>query len=159
MTEYIAIDGKGGSGKTYLSERLATRLSAHVFHLDEFGDDHHPFIGIPKLVEMLEAAQGDVIIFEGVGVLDTRFVPFNAFKILVEVPEGIKRSRAASRDMPRSDRSLEEWRKIYDIWSDAEKAYFTPAIFRNADMVVGENGEFDIDAIVTRFRSEKRNGT
>jgi uridine kinase len=159
MTEYIAIDGKGGSGKTYLSQQLATRLSGHIFHLDEFGDDHHPFIGIPKLVEMLEAAEGDVIIFEGVGVFDTRLEPFNAFKILVEVPAEIKKSRAASRDVPRSDRSIGEWRKIYEIWSGAEKEYFTPVIFHSADMVVGENGEFDIDEIVTRFRSKNRNGS
>lgn len=49
MTRYIAIDGKGGSGKTYLARLLAEKLQARLFHLDDYGDDYKPFIGIPTL--------------------------------------------------------------------------------------------------------------
>lgn len=154
MQQYIAIDGKGGSGKTFLSELLASALGAAVFHLDTYGNDYEPFIGIPKLVQAVHNAKSDIVIYEGVGAFDARFDRLNPYRILVSVPDSIKRARAERRDIPRSDRPLEEWKKIYDIWKVAEEKYFTDVIQSKADIVVGEpDGEFDIENIVRTIRN------
>ena len=44
MTKYIAIDGRSGSGKSYLANLLAEQLDVKVFHLDDYGNDFEPFI-------------------------------------------------------------------------------------------------------------------
>ena len=111
MSRYIAIDGRGGSGKTYLSNLLAKELDAAVFHLDECGNDYEPFIGIPKLIDAVAKAKNELVIFEGVGVFDERFDLFNPFRILVDIPDTIRKKRAEGRDVPSSDRSEEEWKK------------------------------------------------
>lgn len=154
MQRFTAIDGRGGSGKTYLAKLLAERLGAQLFHLDEYGNDYEPFIGIPKLFADLLKAKEDIVIFEGVGVFDDRFNQFKAFRVLVDVPETVRTLRAESRDVPTTERSEEEWSKIYQIWEKAEREYFTDATRAKADVVVGElDGEFDLEAIVDRIKN------
>jgi uridine kinase len=150
--KFVAIDGRGGSGKTYLAELLSKRLDAKILHLDDFGNDYEPFIGIPKLVEALDDAETDVVIFEGVGVFDEKFDRFDAYRVLVDTPPDIRRSRAASRDVPRSDRTKEDWEKIFEIWRLAEKAYFTNAVIGRADFVAHESGAKEADAIAAALR-------
>lgn len=146
MTRYIAIDGKGGSGKTYLATLLQQRLNAQLFHLDTYGNDYEPFIGIPALVRALEKADGETVIFEGVGVFDERFNQFKPFRMLVDVPDDVRKARAEGRDVPTDERPAEAWSAIYDIWLRAESEYFTTAVAAKADVVVGE--VFDLDEIV-----------
>jgi uridine kinase len=145
--KYIAIDGPGGSGKTYLANRLAERLHAEVFHLDEFGNDYEPFIGIPKLIDAINASSAPIVIFEGVGVFDKRFDRFNPLRVFVNTSLTVRRERAALRDVPRSDRPAEEWRKIYAIWSGAEGEYFTDILRERANLVTPETG--DIDQVIS----------
>lgn len=146
MTRYIAIDGKGGSGKTHLTNLLEEKLSVPVFHLDEYGNDYEPFIGIPKLVEKLQHTDAPVLIFEGVGVFKSDFDEFNAFKILVDITDEVRKIRVGGRDVPTDERSQEEWDKIFDIWIKAESEYFTDELKTKADLVVGE--EYDVDEII-----------
>lgn len=154
MTKYIAIDGKGGSGKTYMSELLASRLQARLFHLDDYGDDYKPFIGIPTLRKLVAKATDDIVIYEGVGVFDDQFDDLRPFRIFVQVPEEIRKQRAEGRDVPRDDRTAEDWKEIWAIWDEAEPACFTESIIQKADMIVGtKDGNFDVDAIVTQFAS------
>ncbi len=149
MTKYIAIDGKGGSGKTYLAGLLAEKLHANVYHLDDYGNDYQPFVGLPKLREVVAEATGEVIIYEGVGVFDERFDTLQPFRILVQVPDDIRNEWATGRDVPRQDRSAEDWKNIWAIWNAVERAYFTEIVAKKADMIVGvQNGEFDIEEIV-----------
>lgn len=145
----IAIDGPGGAGKTYLANRLAEQLRAEIFHLDEFGNDYEPFIGIPKLVEALDASTASVVIFEGVGAFDERFDRFSPYRIFVNTSRDIRRERAASRDIPRSDRSVDEWKKIYEIWRVAEAEYFTDALRSRAHLVTPETGQVDLGDILS----------
>ena len=155
MTRYIAVDGKGGSGKTYLSRLLAKRLQARLFHLDDYGDDYKPFIGIPKLRQLVAEATDDIVIYEGVGVFDDRLDDLRPFRIFVQVPEVIRKQRAEGRDVPRGDRTADDWKEIWRIWDEAEPGYFTEAIMQKTDMIVGaEDGDFDVDAIVARFESK-----
>lgn len=150
MTKYIAIDGKGGSGKTYLSNLLAKKLECRVLHLDDFGDDFHPFVGVPGLVEAITDAAGEkFVIFEGVGVFKDEFEKFEAFKVFVDTPENIRKQRVESRDVPRSDRSEEDWKRIFQIWNLAETEYFTDELKSKANVVVGKDGEFNPEEIIS----------
>ena len=154
MTRYIAIDGKGGSGKTYVSELLAGRLQARLFHLDDYGDDYKPFIGIPTLRKLVAEATDDIVIYEGVGVFDDQFDDLRPFRIFVQVPEEVRKQHAEGRDVPRGDRTTEDWGEIWRIWDKAELEYFTEATMQKADMIVGtKDGNFDVDTIVTQFTS------
>jgi hypothetical protein len=65
----------------------------------------------------------------------------------------VRRTRAAARDVPRSDRSADEWKKIYDIWRDAETAYFTDARMAKADLVTAADGRVDVVEIASRIRT------
>lgn len=154
MTKYIAIDGKGGSGKTYLSVALGNILGAPVLHLDDYGDDFEPFIGIPALIKAINDTRGKVIIFEGVGVFDSRFDRFGAFKVLVETDDEIRHSRLIARDVPRTDRTESDWKRIGEIWSEAEKRYFSDHRNNIANIIVDSiDTDSDVRDIVTNYRN------
>ena len=105
MTRYIAIDGPGGSGKTYISDLLAARINATVFHLDDYGDDFKPFIGIPALVKDIQKSTEEIVIYEGVGVFDPRLDEFKATRIFISTSDRMRANRAAKRDVPRKGRT------------------------------------------------------
>ena len=147
MHRYIAIDGKGGSGKTHLTNLLEKKLGVPVFHLDEYGNDYEPFVGIPRLVEELKNIDASLVIFEGVGVFKSDFDEFNAFKILVDVTDEVRKDRVGGRDVPTDERSQEEWNKIFDIWIRAESEYFTDELASKADLIVG--AEYNVDEIIS----------
>lgn len=153
MTTYIAIDGSGGSGKTYLSEKLARTLNAQLFHLDKYGSDFVPFVGLPVLRRLVGEATADIVVYEGVGVFDDRFNDLKPFKIFVDTPEAIRASRVAGRDVPREDRTAEDWELITEVWTKAEQDYSMPDAKRKADLVVGsETGDFDLELIIKETR-------
>lgn len=152
MTKYIAIDGRGGSGKTYLSEALGKRLNAPVIHLDKYGSDFAPFVGIPVFIEVIEETQGNCVIFEGIGAFDERLDKFNALRVLADPPEQIRNRRIAARDIPRDDRDASDWRKIARIWTAAENEYFTDSLVAKAGILVDTlNTAADVDTIIDRL--------
>ena len=124
MTKYVAVDGRSGSGKTYFSLLLGEALQAPVVHLDDYGDDYRPFIGIPTLKEVLQRQKADIVIYEGVGVFDERLDEFHPFKICIDTPKSTRLQRLRDRDVPNESRSAEEWEKIEAIWHEAENEYF-----------------------------------
>lgn len=151
--KFIAIDGRGGSGKTYLANALAKRLNAQVFHLDEFGNDFEPFVGIPRLIESMSQANADIVIFEGVGVFDEQFDQFKPFRIFIDTSPAVRRERASSRDVPTIDRTADEWKMIYKIWHEAESKYFTQTLIDRADLISDENGNIDTDSVLKAISS------
>lgn len=152
MTKYIAIDGMGGSGKSYISDLLATRLNAEVFHLDDYGDDFHPFIGLPKLLEIVKQSAAEIVIYEGVGVFDDKFNVLDPFKILVKSSDDIINERIYKRDILNPRYTKEEWMRIGKIWESAQNEYFNKSIDNKADLTIGNNGELDIDMIVSEIQ-------
>jgi|GEM_PF-5756720 len=152
MTTYIAIDGGGGAGKTYLSEKLAHALGAELFHLDKYGSDFVPFVGLPVLRRLVGESTSAIVVYEGVGVFDERFDDLKPYKIFVDTPEPIRAKRAAALDVPRDDRTAADWVLINEIWSKATQEYPRSAAKQKADLIVGsEDGEFDVDAIVNQI--------
>lgn len=153
MPKFIAIDGHGGSGKTHISNLLAERLAAQVLHLDDYGDDFRPFIGIPTLINYLKHAEADVVIYEGIGVYDSRFDEFSAYRIFVDTSHTVRTSRVASRDVPRANRTTEDWQRIFAIWDEAERTYFTPELVESADLIIDNDGIVDLDLVIRKIES------
>lgn len=154
MTKFIAIDGPGGAGKTYISNLLAKKLDASVFHLDDYGNDFEPFIGIPAMIDDLRKESGEVVIFEGIGVFKADFDEFKALRVFIETPESIRNIRVAGRDVPRPDRTAKDWEKIFAIWDRASEVYFTPELKASADLVVINDGNPDIELITSLVTRE-----
>lgn len=148
MTKYIAIDGRSGSGKTYFSALLAKELHASVFHLDEFGNDFQPFVGIPALISKLKQANDEIVIYEGVGVFDSRLDVFKPFRIFMDTPEEVRADRVAARDVARSDRTEEDLQKIYAIWDPVEKDYFVPELKESAHLILDNETAIDVQSII-----------
>lgn len=153
MTKYIAIDGMGGSGKTYLSNLLAQRLNAKVFHLDVYGDDFHPFIGLPKLLDKLKQVEAETVIYEGVGVFDIELTNFRPFRILVKSKDNIRSERLYNRDVLNPRHTKDEWASIGKIWEDAESKYFDDSLDNKADLIVENDNILDINLIISRLQS------
>lgn len=151
MTLYIAIDGPGGSGKTYFSGLLGKKLGAPTLHLDEYGNDFEPFIGIPALVEAIRKQDADIVIFEGVGVFSPEFDEFTPYRILISTPEEVRAERVSGRDVPRSDRTAEDWEKIFSIWMVAEQDYFTQEIISKADIVLTDNDSAAVNLVLSKL--------
>lgn len=151
MTKYIAIDGAGGAGKTHLSILLAEKLNCKVFHLDDFGNDYQPFIGIPAMIEAVRSLDDEVVIIEGIGVFDERFNFLKPFRIYVDTPEDLRSERAINRDTPTADRSAEDWAIIYKIW-EAEASDYIRESRNLADMIVTDSDARVADMIVERTK-------
>lgn len=156
MTRYIAIDGMGGSGKSYLSERLAVELNAELFHLDDYGDDFKPFIGLPELHDKIKQSKSETIIYEGVGVFNSNFDVFEPFKILVKASDDVRNQRMYSRDFLSTKHSKDEWIEIGKIWNVAECEYFNSSAFDKIDLTVLNDDEMDINFIVDFINKHKK---
>lgn len=152
MTKFIAIDGDGGSGKTYLSKILAKKLDVPLYHLDDYGNDYQPFVGIPAMIEEIKNIEDKVAIIEGIGVFDGRFDFLNPFRIYVNTPNEVRSRRAMERDKPNSERTAEEWRKIYKIWEVEASDYIANASKR-ADIIVDDSGEWVANHILEKTKN------
>ena len=146
MTFVIAIDGTGGTGKSTLSQALADRLQVPVLHLDEFGDDFKPFVGLPKLFETLQSMTDPVVIAEGFGIICPQLGDYPNYKILLEAPEALRAARCIARDSAKFDRAIMQ--QIDTIWGGAERKHFTPELTRSADLVIDSTEPFQIRDIV-----------
>lgn len=151
MTKYIAIDGMSGSGKTYLSNLLSKRLNAKVFHLDEYGDDFHPFVGLPKLLDKVKQAKAEIVIYEGVGVFGDKFNSLEPFRILVKANDDIKNKRIYDRDVLSPKHTKDEWVLIGEIWEDVEKEYFDNSLDNKADLIIKNNDKLNIDLVISKL--------
>lgn len=153
MKQYIAIDGHSGSGKTHISALLADRINARVFNLDDYGNDFEPFVGIPSLIEALRKVESGTIIYEGVGVFDQRFDEFKPYRIFIDTADHIRDKRVRNRDVPREDRTVDDWQKIFAIWEKPERDYFNSNIKVSADLIINNDDEADIDSIVKNLHA------
>jgi len=151
MTKYIAIDGMSGSGKTYLSDLLAQRLSAEVLHLDDYGNDFEPFIGLTKLFDKINQSKAKIIIYEGVGVFGDELNNLKPFRILVKSNDDIRNERLYNRDALSPKHTKDEWVLIGKIWEDVENKYFDNSLDNKADLIIENNNKLDIDFVISKL--------
>lgn len=125
-TKLIAIDGHGGAGKSYLADHLASRLSAQVIHIDDFGRPGRPYDAwdwtrfreqvltpllsdapahyqrydwnADRLEDWIDVPVGGVVIAEGVSVTRTELGDTWDLTIWVDAPYDLRLTRGVERD-------------------------------------------------------------
>jgi uridine kinase len=141
QTCIVAVDGRGGAGKTSLADRLASELAAPVIHTDDFASWENPTDWWPDLIaealqplaagkparfrpttwgdterELVEIEPSDFVILEGVTASREAFRPYLAFSIWIETPRELRLRRGLERD---GEQALPLWQ----AWMDAEDRY------------------------------------
>jgi uridine kinase len=140
----VAIDGRGGAGKSTLAEKLAKELDAEIIHTDDFVGWNNLLEWWPRLIkEVIEPLQAGaktlsyergkwtpehnpepvknqpvtpVIILEGVSSARQEFRPYLSYAIWVETPDDLCLKRGLERD---GQDALELWQK----WIAQENEY------------------------------------
>lgn len=149
-TILIAIDGRGGSGKSMLATWLSERLNAQVIHTDDFASWDNPINWWPILIERVfepikngattlsyprskwwdnhfpEAAVNQpvtcVMIVEGVSSSRREFRDYINLSIFVDTPKAICLHRGIKRDTA-TGRTRRELEMIWSEWSNDEDEY------------------------------------
>jgi hypothetical protein len=144
----IAVDGRGGSGKTVLAERLRPALSpAAVVHSDVVAWGHARFgwddLMITGVLEPLHAGRPvsfrppgwdhdvregrievpaglSAVIIEGVGVARRSLAPLVDVTIWVQSDYVEAKRRGTRRDIAEWGRTEEEASRLWDEWEDEE---------------------------------------
>ncbi len=152
----VAIDGRGGAGKSTLARHLAVALGgAPVVHTDDFASWEEPLDWWPRLLEQVLVplatdgvahyqrydwekreldnwidVSGAHVVLEGVTANRAAFRPYLAFAIWVETPRALCLARGIERDG-------EAMRAQWDAWMAAEDQYIERESPReHADLVV-----------------------
>lgn len=125
-TVLVAIDGRGGAGKSYLAAWLAGHLEADVIHIDDFGRPGRPYDAwdwdrfraqvldplladglaryqrydwnADRLAEWVDVRLGGVVIAEGVSVTRTELGDPWDVTVWVEAPYDLRLERGVERD-------------------------------------------------------------
>jgi uridine kinase len=159
-TRVIAIDGRSGSGKTSLAERLRSELAAPVVSLEDLyggwgGLERGVDLLVSEVLEPLSAAKAarvprydwvarewgkpwvleppEVLIVEGVGAGARRAAAYASTLIWIEEPEPVRKKRALDRDGT-------TFAPYWDMWAAQEEAMLTREHTPDrADLLIGES--------------------
>lgn len=140
----VAIDGRGGAGKSTLAAQLGPSLSAEILHTDDFASRDNPLNWWPRLIaEALEPIRDgartlsyqrgswgpehspepvlgqritEVMILEGVSSSRREFRPYLTYSIWVDTPRDLCLQRGIERD---GADQAEDWAR----WQADEDAY------------------------------------
>lgn len=161
----IAVDGRGGSGKTVLAERLRRLLTpAAVVHSDDVAWAHSRFgwddLMIDGILEPVRAGRGahyrptgwikdgreghlDVpadattLILEGVGVSRRSLVPLLDVAVWVQSDYIEARERGVRRDIAELGRTEEDGQRLWQEWEDEEVPFLIDdRPWERADVIV-----------------------
>jgi uridine kinase len=143
-TRVLAIDGRGGSGKTMLADRLASLLDAPVVHMDDL---YPGWDGLSAAVpilrewileplargakaryqrydwsrdaygEWVDAPPSDTLVVEGCGCGSRLAAPYLSMLLWVEAPRAVRFGRGIERDG-------ETFRPHWERWALQEDALF-----------------------------------
>jgi uridine kinase len=143
-TRVLAIDGRGGSGKTMLADRLASLLDAPVVHMDDlFPGWDGLAAAVPLLTEQVvaplaagkaaryrrydwdrgefaethELGRPAVLVVEGVAAGARPTAPYTSLLVWVEAPRAERMRRGLERDG-------ETYRPHWERWARQEAAHF-----------------------------------
>jgi uridine kinase len=132
----IGIDGRSGSGKTYLAEQIKNAFTkTEIISLDVF-DMYKDWSGNEKIIsEILNINKNGIFIFEGVFALNSKLESYYHCKIWVECPAEIGYERGLKRDINLNgiDNS-DQWK---NYWMPKEQEYINKEKPQNkADLIV-----------------------
>jgi hypothetical protein len=162
----IAVDGRGGGGKTALAERLRRAMRpAAVVHSDDvawahsrFGWDDLMIAGVLRPLRAgepvhyrpsgwdkdgragyLDVADGmSTVIIEGVGVARRSLAPLVDVAIWVQSDFGEAKRRGMRRDMAELGRDEDEALRLWDEWAAEEEPFLLDdRPWQRADFIVG----------------------
>lgn len=172
----VAVDGRGGGGKTSLAGRLGAAMApAVVVHSDDVAWNHSRFgwedLMVDGVLEPLRAGRAvhyqppawaahdrdghiDIpvgvrtVIIEGVGVSRRSLVPLIDVAVWMQSDFGEARRRGVERDMIELGRDESEAVRIWSEW-EAEEVPFLLADrpWERADLIVGTASELPHDAV------------
>jgi uridine kinase len=171
------VDGRSGSGKTWLAGELSTRLGAPVIHMEDLypGWDGLPgtagvladWVAGPlshgrparwrrfdwesmSYAEWHTTGPADVVLLEGCGSVRTRLAAAYAARIWVEAPEPTRRQRLRARaDWAAYEAHTRQWAELEDQLYRAEQTS------RHCDIVVGNPAAGGV-VTITRLASPER---
>ena len=157
-TKIVAIDGRGGAGKSTLAERIASALGdAPIVQTDDFASWENPFDWWPQCIEQVlrplseggravyrrnrfntrehgETVEIDgspeIVVLEGVSASRLAFDSYLAFRIWVEAPAEIRLARGLERDGTAIEPQWRKWMEQEDAWIASEHP------MERADLVV-----------------------
>lgn len=157
----VAVDGRGGAGKTTFAARLAAAAGgAPVVHTDDFASWEQPVEWWPRLLrEVIEPLAdgrsgryrrydwserrlaewhtidpGPIVIIEGVSAGRSEWAHHLAFVIWVDAPRGERLRRGIERDGP-------EAAALWNQWMAEEDAHFVlDPVHERADLVIDGTG-------------------
>jgi hypothetical protein len=157
-TRLIAVDGRSGSGKTWLAAELATPLGAPVIHLDDLypgwdGLTKAADVLAPWVIEPLSKGEpahwrrfdwdamsyaewhtteaADVVVLEGGGSIRSALAGAYAARIWVEAPAAARRQRLRARpDWTAYEPFARRWAELED------QLYRTEHTRRHCDVIV-----------------------
>lgn len=150
--KFIAIDGRGGSGKSTVARLLATELGAEIIQTDDFASHENPLNWWPLVIERVfePIAEGaaslsyprskwwpahtpepvehqavtSTMILEGVSALRREFRPYISVGVFVDTPREVCLQRGISRDLAYdTGKTKDEITKMWNEWAEAEDEY------------------------------------
>jgi hypothetical protein len=171
----VAVDGRGGGGKTALAERLRRVMgSAAVVHSDDVAWAHSRFgwddLMIAGVLEPLRAGEPvhyrpsgwekdgraghldvaaglSTVLIEGVGVSRQVLLPFVDVAIWVQSDFVEAKRRGMDRDMAELGRNEEEALRLWDEWDAEEQPFLLDdQPWRRAHLIVGTASSLPHDA-------------
>jgi uridine kinase len=150
-TLFIAVDGRGGSGKTTLAKLLSEKLEAEIIHTDDFSGWDNPLNWYLEIIkEVFEPVQNgaeslsyqpaswwenhqpdpvkdqpvtNIMILEGVSSSRSEFSDYISLSIFVDTPQEECLRRGVERDKS-TGKSEEELVKMWKEWTEEENKYF-----------------------------------
>ena len=123
----IAIDGRSGSGKSYVAKKLMEELpNSTLIQVDSF-DMYEGKTNVQKFIDTIlkplrKDIEGDkIVILEGIFSLKSELISYYDFKIWVECPAEIGFKRGLKRDFELN--GIDNSQKWINYWIPKEEEY------------------------------------
>ena len=137
----VAVDGRGGAGKTTFASALAAAASAPLVHTDEYadaaGDDEWwPTLLRDVIEPLVQGRPGTVpaepiVVIEGVSAARREWADHLSFVIWMETPTAVRRERMLERDGPAAATAWTGYEAEEDTHFAADP------VWERADLIVG----------------------
>lgn len=152
QVRFVAVDGRGASGKSSFARALAENVGAEIVAIDDFASWDNPTNWWPAIIEKVftPAAEGakrlsyprtewwdeqaperivdqkvtPIMLLEGVGSSRKELRDYLSFSIFIDTPVEECLSRGVDRDRLLTGKRRSELTKLWKGWFEGEEAYF-----------------------------------